>query len=172
MSDEQRPGGLCSAYACPLFGSQGRAGQWVCYCHANADSAVWQEVTRLIRENEPIAASTLDIRRFRFTDDWPSAYRGIAKRLRDAGRADLLPSAQADGSPYREHATIVTQWLTRLERELLRAVENVKPQQAPMYGLVPVPTAPVPMPSRAVDHVPRHYRDNERDNERDERGDA
>lgn len=163
MSGEERPGGLCAAYACPLFGSIGRAGQWVCFCHANADSAVWQEVTRLIRENEPIAASALDIRRFRFTDDWPNAYRGIAKRLRDANRADMLPSANADGSPHHEHsAVIVTQWLTRLERELLRAVEHVKPAHAPQYGLVPVPTAPVPTPARAIDKVPRYYRDNER----------
>lgn len=162
MSGEDRAGGLCAAFACPLFGSLGRAGQWVCFCHANADSAVWQEVTRIIRENEPIAASALDIRRFRFSDDWPSAYRGIAKRLREARRADLLPSAASDGTPHREaSAPILTQWLMRLERELLRACEHVKPQHAPQYGLVPVPTAPVPTPKRAIDHVPRYYRDNE-----------
>lgn len=153
--------GLCEAYGCPLFGSLGRGGAWVCFCHANADSEVWQEVTRIIRENEAIAASTLDIRRFRFSDDWPQAYRGIAKRLREADRADLLPNANADGTPHRGNATILVQWLARLERELVQACEHVKPQHAPRYGLVPVPSVPVPVPTRAIDNVPRHYRDNE-----------
>ena len=162
---EDRPGGLCSAFDCPLFGSLGRGGQWVCFCHLNADSAVWAEVTRLVRENEPIAASTLDIRRFYQSDEWPSAYRGIVKRLRDAGREDLLPSPEKDASPYRPGKVIVRQWLARLERELERICESVKPRHTPMYGMtpVPMPTAPVPMPTRAIEHVPRYYRDNEQE---------
>ncbi|MFG7180708.1 hypothetical protein ACGYQ5_14365 [Burkholderia pseudomallei] len=159
---EDRAGGLCAAHGCPLLGSLGRAGQWVCFCHANADSAVWQEITRVIRANEAIAASTLDIRRFRFSENWATAYRGIAKRLREADRADLLPSASSDGSPHRENpSAIVTQWLTRLERELLQAVANIKPNDGPMYGFATIPTAPVPTPTRAIEHVPRYYRDSE-----------
>jgi hypothetical protein len=161
-SNPERPQGLCDAFACPLFGSVGRAGAWVCLCHANADSAVWQEITRLVRENEAIAASTLDIRRFQHSEDWPSVYRAIVRRLREAGRDDLLPTAEKDGSPYRTERPIVGQWLMRLELELVRICEAVKPKHTPSYGIpATVPTAPVPTPARAIEHVPRYYRDNE-----------
>lgn len=137
--------GMCAAFGCPLLGSLGRAGEWMCACHYDADSANFQAITRAIRDREPVAASALDIRRFHVADDWPKAYRGVQARLLAAGRSDLL----------RRSDEGVGGWLARLEGELIGAVREMDHvPRGPRYGTPLVPTATITGPTHASGYMP------------------
>jgi hypothetical protein len=115
--------GRCSAYGCPLAGTLKRGDRWVCYAHFDCDPGRNDEVTRVIRRHRAVWCATLDIRAWYGTDDWPQVYRAICLRLCAASRADLMPG-DIDCSPYRPGRPIVQQWLARLERFLLDAVDR------------------------------------------------
>ncbi|TCG08360.1 hypothetical protein BZM27_12555 [Paraburkholderia steynii] len=110
--------GKCAAFGCPLPGSLGMGGEWVCFCHHGASAAGWQNVTRCIRSHESLASSISDARRFLGTPQWSSAYRTIRQRLTAAGLADLLPG-KADESPCSPGHPVAVHWLMRMEMHLL-----------------------------------------------------
>jgi len=112
---------LCGVRGCPLAGTIGRAGQWWCYCHFDADVSANDAITRVIRSHREVYTATVDVRATIGTDAWPRTYRTVQERLLDAQRADLLP-CELDASPYRPGRPIVSQWLARLERFLFDAV--------------------------------------------------
>ncbi len=119
MSDPNDiPHGRCAAYGCPMPGSLGSGGEWVCFCHHAANSADWQHVTKMLRTNRAIVRSVCDARRFLGTSQWSAAYRVIRQRLTEAGHADLLPG-HADASPHKPGQAVAVQWLMRLETHLL-----------------------------------------------------
>ncbi|ACC76130.1 hypothetical protein PPMP20_18880 [Paraburkholderia phymatum] len=118
MSDDGFTHGKCAAFGCPLPGSLGVGGEWVCFCHHGAASGRWQNVTRCIRSHEALASSISDARRFLGTPQWQSAYREIRRRLTAAGLADLLPG-KADESPCSPGHPVAVHWLMRMEMHLL-----------------------------------------------------
>lgn len=148
MSDV--PWGQCGAFGCPLVGSLGRGDMWCCFCHYDAPSGAFQEITKAIRDVEWLARSTVEIRAFYGRDEWPAIYRGIQRRLITAGRRDLL-LCEADSSPHRPGKPIVKQWLARLESEILQQVKSLK-----RHRVAPPPTvqtAPVDGPSHVTEFI-------------------
>ena len=142
--------GQCGAYGCPLVGSFGRGDMWCCFCHYDASSGAFQEITRAIKEVEFIARSTVEIRACFGTEQWPSVYRGIQRRLITAGRRDLL-LCEADSSPHRPGKPVVKRWLNRLETEILQSVQSLKAaRRAPPPT---VQTAPVDGPSHVTEFI-------------------
>lgn len=133
--------GACAAYGCPLSGSLGRGDQWMCYCHYDADGSAFQAITKAIRDLEPVTVSTLEIRRWFGTDEWPSAYRGVQRRLIEAGRQDLLIGGD-DIS--------VKAWLCRLEMEILDACQNLKGAR---HAPATAPTASVIGPTHIAGYI-------------------
>ncbi|WP_434107672.1 hypothetical protein [Paraburkholderia caffeinilytica] len=113
--------GLCVCPGCPLLGTLGRGGEWVCFCHFDADWGARDFVTAVIRRHFAVYRAVLDVRRGFVSERWPQAYREAQQRLIESGYADLLPDAR-DVSPYRPGHPIVQQWLARLERFLRDAV--------------------------------------------------
>lgn len=134
MSGDGFTHGKCAAFGCPLPGSLGSGGEWVCFCHHGASSAGWQNVTRTIREHKAIAESVVDARRWLGTSQWQSAYRTIRHRLIEANHRDLLPG-EVDASPHRPGHPVAVHWLMRLEMHLLSlcssAADAAQPHPAP-----------------------------------------
>ncbi|WP_277187646.1 hypothetical protein [Caballeronia sp. BR00000012568055] len=137
---------LCGVPGCPLVGTIGRAGQWWCYCHFDADTSANDAITRVIRKHRAVYLATVDVRASIGTDGWPRMYRTVQERLLDAQCADLMP-CELDASPYRPGRPIVSQWLARLERylhdaaraELQRMARDATPEAV---------TRRAPLPSR------------------------
>jgi hypothetical protein len=148
MTTDNRTG-MCAAYGCPLFATMGRDGKWFCHCHAYRTNATNDAVTLVLNANLHIVNAILDTRRFGNTDEWATVKAGIAKALREADRADLLPGAQDchAGSTQPEKR----QWLQRLERELLELTRHVGEQ---MQLSSTVPSAPVIGPTHASNFHP------------------
>ncbi|MGF6968147.1 hypothetical protein OKW43_005175 [Paraburkholderia sp. WC7.3g] len=115
--------GFCEAYGCPLFGTVGRAGKWLCFCHFEADAGANDVVTRIIRGHFAVYRSVVDVRRGLVSERWPLVRREVQQRLVESGYADLLPD-ERDASPYRAGRPNTPQWLARLERFLLDAVRE------------------------------------------------
>ncbi|MEX3635988.1 hypothetical protein [Paraburkholderia sp. BR14320] len=145
--------GQCAIYGCPLAGSLGRGDEWVCYCHYGAAADDLQAITQVLRQNRAIGESTVDIRLFYGTDHWPSAYRGIQRRLLDAGLPDMLPG-EADRAPDRPGGPVVKQWLARLEGYLLHACDAVRSARNSRHAPRLVPTAPVIGPTHIAGSLP------------------
>lgn len=146
MNDEIRPG-MCTAYGCPLFATVAPDGKWVCFCHAGRNASTNDPVTATLKAHMHIVNAIIDTRRFGYSDEWGTVKAGIAKALRAADRADLLPGAAdcVNGTGQPEMRV----WLRRLERELLELTRDVG-EQARFASTVP--TAPVIGPTHAVQH--------------------
>lgn len=145
--NEPNRAGMCAAYGCPLFATMGSEGKWFCFCHVHRSHASNDAVTLVLNANKPIVNAIIDTRRFGYTDEWSTVKAGIAKALREADRADLLPGAQDchNGSGQPE----LRAWLQRLERELLDLTRNIGEQlQLPKTAQ----TAPVIGPTHATKH--------------------
>jgi hypothetical protein len=157
MSIEMQSGsnGQCAIYGCPLFGSMGRGVDWVCHCHHDAAASDLQAITAVLRQHSAVGAATVDIRLYYGSDYWPSAYRGIQRRLIEAGLSDLL-FGSADCPAGRP---VVRQWLARLEGYLLQACDAARSAQYSRYAPRTVPTSPIIGPTNATGFLP--YRDND-----------
>lgn len=146
---DQSRAGMCAAYGCPLFATVGSDGKWFCFCHGNRTSGSNDAITLVLNANLHIVNAIVDTRRFGYTDEWAAVKAGIAKALREADRADLLPGSQdcRNGSGQPE----MRAWLQRLERELLDLTKGIGEQlQLPKT----VPTAPVIGPTHASTYHP------------------
>lgn len=152
--------GRCWVYGCPLPGSLGRVDEWVCFAHHDAAASDLQAITAVLHRLRAVGESALDIRLFYGTDDWVSAYRGIQRRLREAGMDDML-FGEADSSPYRPERPIVKQWLARLEGCILHACDEVKSARSSRFVPHTVPTAAVSGPTHIAYALP--YRDDTRE---------
>lgn len=145
---------FCAAYGCPLFGTLGSDGRWWCVCHFGRPASFNDAITAVLHSDAcaPVVASTLDIRRaYGSFFDLPDVYRSIQKRLLDAGRADLLMSAD------ERHSGGVRAWLMRLERVLIDATARVGTTHRLMAT---VPTASIIGPTRSVAYL-EHAKDEE-----------
>lgn len=146
---DQSRAGMCAAYGCPLFATVGSDGKWFCFCHGNRTQASNDAITLMLNANLPIVNAIVDTRRFGYTDEWNTVKAGIARALREADRADLLPGPQDchNGSGTPE----LRAWLQRLERVLVDLTKNVGQQLALPKT---VPTAPVIGPTHASTYHP------------------
>lgn len=163
MSVEMQSGtnGQCAIYGCPLTGSLGRGDAWVCFCHYDASASDLQAITAVLRRHKAVGAAACDIRLFYGTDDWPTAYRGIRRRLLDAGMADMLPgggdqgeATDVDCAAQRPGRPIVKEWLARLEGYLLHACDAVRSARTSRYVPFLVPTAPIVGPTHIGGSLP------------------
>jgi hypothetical protein len=147
MSEAEIRPGMCVAYGCPLFATVAPDGRWVCFCHAGRSAATNDPVTAVLNANAAIVNAVVDTRRFGYTDEWETVKRGIAKALREANRADLLPGEEdcRNGSGQPE----MRSWLQRLERELIRLTAGVGEQRR---FASTISTAPVIGPTHAMQH--------------------
>lgn len=138
--------GMCAAHGCPLLGTL-CSDRWYCFCHINRPASVNDAITIALNRNRAIVDTTLDIRRMRYSADWPTVRASISRRLKAANREDLLP---------RGTDMNIVAWLMRLERELILITSGIGEQQRTPTT---VPTAKVVGPTHATDYLP--YADNE-----------
>lgn len=158
MSGEMNPGnpvGKCFVSGCPLFGTVGRGADWACFCHQNAESRDFSEITNMLFRLREIGESTVDIRMCYGTLGWPSAFRRVQQRLTDFGRSDLLFNADGKDTPPdapdgRKMAPVVRMWLARLESALLTEAQKISHQARESFRAVP--TAKVIGPTHAMQH--------------------
>ncbi|MGF6839880.1 hypothetical protein QF001_003747 [Paraburkholderia youngii] len=134
MDNDATRYGACQAYGCPLFGSIGDAGRWVCFCHYGRPLAAYDDVTRELRGPlAPVVEAVLLIRRC-YADFFssPETFREIRAGLLAFGRPDLCYSDTTD-----RYARC---WLARLEAVLIDATAAVGfvHAPAPRAPLVPV----------------------------------
>jgi hypothetical protein len=140
------PWGNCAAHGCPLLGTL-CSDRWYCFCHINRPASVNDAITTALNRHRAIVDTTLDIRRMRYSKDWPSVRASISKRLKAADREDMLP---------RGTDINIVAWLQRLERELIQITSGIGEQQR---IATTVATAKVVGPTHAADFLP--YADNE-----------
>jgi hypothetical protein len=95
--------GMCAAYGCPLLGTVGDAGKWVCCCHFNIGGAANDAITAELHRQKPLVDRVLSLRATH------AGYRAILaveseliELTREIGRQHSIPTACVVGPTHAE----------------------------------------------------------------------
>ncbi|UVS95668.1 hypothetical protein [Burkholderia glumae] len=95
----------CSVYGCPLLGSFGESGKWVCACHFRAAAARHNAITAVLNQHSGLAERAVFLRRsFAPAADILSAEAELIELTRETGTQTQIPTAGVTGprsaAPY------------------------------------------------------------------------
>lgn len=96
--------GMCEAYGCPLLGSYGVGGKWLCCCHFRAPVAAFDGITAEIHRHRGLVDAALLARR---TGAGYKAIKHAEDQLviltHEIGTQQSIPTAPVVGPTHGEH---------------------------------------------------------------------